>query len=77
MSTRTTSRRTARGLEQVPVEKRPAPRKTKQVVRRRKIRQQIFTLGIGLDLPLFLLTCVLLATGLVVLFSASYSYSYS
>ena len=76
MSAKTSVRKTARGLEQVPVERRTTAKK-KRVVRRRKIRQQIFTLGIGLDLPLFLLTCVLLAIGLVVLFSASYSYSYS
>ena len=76
MSAKTSVRKTARGLDQVPVERRTTAKK-KRVVRRRKIRQQIFTLGIGLDLPLFLLTCVLLAIGLVVLFSASYSYSYS
>ncbi len=78
MSTRTARRRTTRGLDQVPVERqRSGERQTRRVLRRRKIRQSIFTLGIGLDLPLFLLTCVLLAIGLVVLFSASYSYSYS
>lgn len=70
--------RTARGLEREPQrhpQTPPAqPRKGKQ--RRRKVKYALFSLGSGLDMPLFVFIMVLLAVGLVMLFSASYADSY-
>lgn len=44
--------------------------------RRRRIQYALFSLGNGLDMPLFVFIMVLLAVGLVMLFSASYANSY-
>lgn len=76
--------RTARGLRRIPQtapppgsgrqrEERPGGRP-----RQRRIQQkfQVFSLGQGLDMPLFVFIMVLLAVGLVMLFSASYADSY-
>lgn len=70
--------RTARGLTRVPrrvqeEENRPPEKKRK---RRRRVKYALFSLGNGLDMPLFVFVMVLLAVGLVMLFSASYADSY-
>ncbi|WP_322170032.1 FtsW/RodA/SpoVE family cell cycle protein [Acutalibacter caecimuris] len=72
--------RTARGLERVP--ERPARPKGRpangQPSRQRRRRKQfaMFSVGNGMDMPLFVFIMVLLAIGLVMLFSASYADSY-
>ena len=71
--------RTARGLERVPdymPEERPREQPKKRPQRRRKVKYALFSLGGGLDMPLFVFVMVLLAVGLVMLFSASYADSY-
>ncbi len=76
--------RTARGLErppQNPARKREEERtaqtgQTRKGRRRRRIQHAVFSLGNGLDMPLFVFIMVLLAIGLVMLFSASYANSY-
>ncbi len=78
-----TAGRTARGLQRVPsympprppVVEEPAPKKERQK-KRRPVKYRLFSLGAGLDMPLFIFIMVLLAIGLVMLFSASYAYSY-
>lgn len=70
--------RTARGLSRVP-ETAPKERKARQAPRaprRRKMKFALFSLGNGMDMPLFVFIMVLLAVGLVMLFSASYADSY-
>ena len=44
--------------------------------KRRPVRYKLFSLGAGLDMPLLIFILVLLAIGLVMLFSASYANSY-
>ena len=76
---RDTSRRTtARGLSQTPRKARESAVQSREqpVRRRRPVRTKLFSLGQGLDMPLFVFIMVLLAVGLVMLFSASYAYSY-
>ncbi len=73
--------RTARGLTRVPGRpKEEAPRevpgKAPAKRRRRRVKYALFSLGNGLDMPLFVFIMVLLAIGLVMLFSASYATSY-
>lgn len=69
---------TARGLNRVPPqyipEERPSAPRPKP--KRGPIREALFMLGNGMDMPLFALVMVLLAIGLVMLFSASYADSY-
>ncbi len=72
--------RTARELERPP---RSPARKREEAAkgqtrkkRRRRIQHAVFSLGNGLDMPLFVFIMVLLAIGLVMLFSASYANSY-
>lgn len=73
---------TARGLRRIPAyqppeDERNQPRPTREERRkRRQIKHRLFSLGTGLDMPLFVFIMVLLAVGLVMLFSASYAYSY-
>ncbi|WP_322200083.1 FtsW/RodA/SpoVE family cell cycle protein [Acutalibacter intestini] len=70
--------RTARGLDQPPrrAPRTPAAQPEKRKRRRRKMKYALFSLGNGLDMPLFVFVMVLLAVGLVMLFSASYAVSY-
>ena len=71
--------KTARGLRRVPVYEPPRqepPREGKRPARRRKMKYKVFSLGQGMDMPLFLLIIVLLAIGLVMLFSDSCAYAY-
>ncbi len=74
--------KTARGLRRIPQyvppeDERNKPRLTPEERRkRRRIKHSLFSLGKGLDMPLFIFIMVLLAIGLVMLFSASYAYSY-
>ncbi len=76
------ARQTARGLRRIPQyvppeDERNQPRLTAEERRkRRRIKHSLFSLGYGLDMPLFIFIMVLLAVGLVMLFSASYAYSY-
>ena len=73
--------RTARGLNKVPRRdssdnrtRETQPRESKQEQRkRRRIKYSLFTIGRGMDIPLFCFIIVLLAIGLVMLFSASYA----
>lgn len=73
---------TARGLRRIPKyvppeDERDRPAPTREERReRRKRKYGLFSLGTGLDKPLFIFIMVLLAVGLVMLFSASYAYSY-
>lgn len=75
--------KTARGLRRVPKfvppedersQKAPTPEERRK--RRREVKHGLFSLGQGLDMPLFIFIMVLLAIGLVMLFSASYAYCY-
>ncbi len=72
--------RTARGLtrvpQYVPEEERRSRPPQKKHQRRRRVKYALFSLGNGLDMPLFVFIMVLLAVGLVMLFSASYADSY-
>lgn len=79
----TTTGRTARGLKRVPgmpERQNPegeAPRENSaRKPRKKEIKYALFSLGSGIDMPLFIFTMVLLAIGLVMLFSASYATSY-
>ena len=72
----------ARGLRRLPQYVPPEDERNKQPPtkeerrRRRAKKYSLFSLGTGLDMPLFIFIMVLLAIGLVMLFSASYAYSY-
>ena len=76
--------RTARGLRRVPgrppERERPReggrPEGGQPRQRRTRMKFNMFSLGQGLDMPLFVFIMVLLAVGLVMLFSASYADSY-
>lgn len=72
-----TNRTTTRGLQEIP---RGIPADeaaaVRRVHRRERIRYRLFTLGLGLDMPMLFIILVLMAFGLVMLFSASYVYSY-
>lgn len=74
--------RTARGLHRVPQSvppERGQPGSSPERKPRRKrtrMKFQMFSLGQGMDMPLFVFIMVLLAVGLVMLFSASYADSY-
>ena len=73
--------RTARGLRRVPRSQAPKPPRQEGASpqggkRRRPVRYKLFSLGAGLDMPLLIFILVLLSIGLVMLFSASYAYSY-
>lgn len=69
---------TARGLNRVPeyMPEEPAREQPRRMRRKRKKKFAMFSLGSGIDMPLFVLIMVLLAVGLVMLFSASYADSY-
>ena len=71
--------RTARGLRRTPGYRQPRPRRQQPAEgasKRRPMRYKLFSLGAGLDMPLLIFILVLLAIGLVMLFSASYANSY-
>lgn len=74
--------RTARGLRRIPGYRQPEPPRprrqqpTEGASKRRPMRYKLFSLGAGLDMPLLIFILVLLAIGLVMLFSASYANSY-
>ncbi len=74
--------RTARGLRRIPQyvppeDERNQPRPSREERQKRKqIKRSLFSLGRGLDMPLFVFIMVLLAIGLVMLFSASYASGY-
>ena len=74
--------RTARGLRRIPGYRQPEPPRPRRqqpaegASKRRPMRYKLFSLGAGLDLPLLIFILVLLAIGLVMLFSASYANSY-
>lgn len=74
-------RSAARGLNRVPQYKKPEDEKIANMSReerreRRKIQHKLFSRGFGMDIPLFSFIMVLLAIGLVMLYSASFAYSY-
>ena len=75
-------RRTARGLRRIPGYRQPEPPRPRRqqpaegASKRRPMRYKLFSLGAGLDMPLLIFILVLLAIGLVMLFSASYANSY-
>lgn len=85
-TTRTTrSGRTTRGLNRVPssrAPRRPTDERTaaqmnhEERMHRRKIKRKLFSLGTGVDKPLLVLLLVLLAGGLVMLYSASFPDGY-
>ena len=71
-------RRTSRGLRQIPSSKpaaRPVPAEEPKP-RKRRVHYPLFTRGGSMDGPLAISILVLLAFGLVMLFSASYAYGY-
>ena len=74
--------RTARGLRRIPGYQQPEPPRPRRqqpaegASKRRPMRYKLFSLGAGLDMPLLIFILVLLAIGLVMLFSASYANSY-
>lgn len=74
--------RTARGLRRIPGYRQPEPPRSRRqqpaegASKRRPMRYKLFSLGAGLDMPLLIFILVLLAIGLVMLFSASYANSY-
>lgn len=74
--------RTARGLRRIPGYRQPEPPRPRRqqpaegASKRRPMRYKLFSLGAGLDIPLLIFILVLLAIGLVMLFSASYANSY-
>ena len=70
-----TRRVTTRGLRSIPADE-AASASTRRVLRRQRIRYRIFTLGLGLDMPMLFIILVLMAFGLVMLFSASYANAY-
>ena len=73
---------TARGLRRTPGYRQPEPPRPRRqqpaegASKRRPMRYKLFSLGAGLDMPLLIFILVLLAIGLVMLFSASYANSY-
>lgn len=74
-------RRTTRGLRRIPTRRVPADEQRsvlnrEERMRRRKIKHSLFSFGDGLDMPLFIFIVVLLAVGLVMLYSASFADSY-
>ena len=77
-----TGDRAARGLRRLPQSappenERSRPEKAEEKGPRLRAKKfSLFSLGTGLDMPLFIFIMVLLAIGLVMLFSASYAYSY-
>jgi len=86
--TRTEKKSSTRGLNRLPSSKTASQKPDRKgvirvrdeegrVLVRKKIKHRIFTLGMGLDLPILILTCILAAIGLVMLFSASYAYAFS
>lgn len=74
--------KTTRGLRRIPQyvppeDERNKPRPTKEERRKRRAKKfSLFSLGRGLDMPLFVFIMVIMAVGLVMLFSSSYAYSY-
>lgn len=74
--------RTARGLRRTPGYRQPEPPRPRRqqpaegASKGRPMRYKLFSLGAGLDMPLLIFILVLLAIGLVMLFSASYANSY-
>ena len=74
--------RTARVLRRIPGYRQPEPPRPRRqqpaegASKRRPMRYKLFSLGAGLDMPLLIFILVLLAIGLVMLFSASYANSY-
>ena len=74
--------RTARGLRRIPGYRQPQPPRPRRqqpaegASKRRPMRYKLFSLGAGVDMPLLIFILVLLAIGLVMLFSASYANSY-
>lgn len=74
--------KTARGLRRIPGYRQPEPPRPRRqqpaegASKRRPMRYKLFSLGAGLDMPLLIFILVLLAIGLVMLFSASYANSY-
>ena len=74
--------RTARGLRRIPGYRQPEPPRPRRqqpaegASKRRPMRYKLFSLGAGLDMPLLIFILVLLAIGLVTLFSARYANSY-
>lgn len=82
----TASGRTARGLRRVPQYEPPEderrreqptpPEEAERKKKRRQVKYNLFSLGAGIDMPLLAFILVLLAIGLVMLFSASYAYCY-
>lgn len=74
--------RTARGLRRTPGYRQPEPPRPRRPAARGgriqapPMRYKLFSLGAGLDMPLLIFILVLLAIGLVMLFSASYANSY-
>lgn len=74
--------KTARGLRRTPGYRQPEPPRPRRqqpaegASKRRPMRYKLFSLGAGLDMPLLIFILVLLAIGLVMLFSASYANSY-
>ncbi len=79
-SDRTTSGRTARGLRRVPPQAAPESAQAAVLADeprgRRKIKHKLFSRAEGMDMPLFIFIMVLLAVGLVMLFSASYAWGF-
>ena len=73
-------RSTARGLRRVPAGVSRAPERPAQAEERprreRPVRYRLITRGAAMDGPLFIFIMVLLAFGLVMLYSASFAYSY-
>ena len=74
--------KTAGGLRRTPGYRQPEPPRPRRqqpaegASKRRPMRYKLFSLGAGLDMPLLIFILVLLAIGLVMLFSASYANSY-
>ena len=74
--------RTARGLRRIPGYRQPEPPRPRRqqpaegASKRRPMRYKLFSLGAGRDMPVLIFILVLLAIGLVMLFSASYANSY-
>lgn len=73
---------TARGLRRIPQYAPPEDERSKEKPtyeerkKRREIKHSLFSLGSGIDWPLLIFLIILLAFGLVMLFSASYPNGY-
>ncbi|MEG1427568.1 MAG: putative peptidoglycan glycosyltransferase FtsW [Oscillospiraceae bacterium] len=69
---------TTRGLTKIPAAVKSVPEDEQYTVGKvkRRLKYRIFNLGVGLDLPLLTIVLVLMAVGLVMLFSASYANAY-